>query len=346
VSRTSRSWNGLERKASVNTDTDATVSGRTAPVVERVPIAALLRGQSPRSAGEVTEHTRLLAESAGVLPPILVHRPSMRVIDGMHRLGAAKLRGEETVSVEFFDGDEAEAFVLAVKANITHGLPLTGYDREAAVTRLLELYPQRSDRWIAGVAGLGPGMVAAIRSRVFVEDAATAARIGRDGKVRPLNSAGARRVASQVIAERPEASLREVARLAGLSPATVRDVRDRMRRGDDPVPPRERDRGRGRHSDPVGAARVNSGAGRRNEPRDTQTLLQILNRDPALRFNESGRSLLRWLAVRVRGGQDWADLVDSIPPHCAYIVAELAMKCAEEWTTFAGRLEERLRDIA
>jgi hypothetical protein len=35
------------------------------------------------------------------LPPILVHRATNRIIDGMHRLEAAKLRGDETISVRF-----------------------------------------------------------------------------------------------------------------------------------------------------------------------------------------------------------------------------------------------------
>jgi hypothetical protein len=118
-----------------------------------------------------------------------------------------------------------------------------------------------------------------------------------------------------------------------------------MRRGDDPVPERERDGGRRRRADPVVGDRIR-GAGGRNPPRDPETLLHILYRDPALRFNESGRTLLRWLAARVRGSQDWLVVLDTIPPHCAYLVAELATKCAEEWSTFADRLEQQLRDTA
>jgi hypothetical protein len=63
------------------------------------------------------------------LPPLLVDRRSMRVIDGMHRLMAALLKKRETIDVEFFDGSYADAFLLAVEANVAHGLPcrrLTG----------------------------------------------------------------------------------------------------------------------------------------------------------------------------------------------------------------------------
>src|SRR5215475_12583633 len=113
--------------------------GETAPV--SVPISSLLPGDSPRLTGENPEHVQLLAAAQG-LPPILVHRSTMRVIDGMHRLRAAKLRGDRTIFVKFFEGDDGEAFLLSVDANIKHGLPLSLADREAAASRILALYQQ------------------------------------------------------------------------------------------------------------------------------------------------------------------------------------------------------------
>src|SRR2546421_3267487 len=67
----------------------------------RVPVRSLLPADSPRLNGEDAEHIRVLAAVEAKLPPILVHRASMRVIDGMHRLGAARLRNEETIDVQF-----------------------------------------------------------------------------------------------------------------------------------------------------------------------------------------------------------------------------------------------------
>jgi hypothetical protein len=107
------------------------------PRIELVPMERVRRADSPRLHGEDPGHIRALAEAASLLPPILVHRPSMRVIDGTHRLSAARLRGRDTVEVRFFDGTGAEAFLLAVKANIAHGLPLSRADREAAVHRIM-----------------------------------------------------------------------------------------------------------------------------------------------------------------------------------------------------------------
>ncbi|MGH8879883.1 MAG: hypothetical protein ACRD0P_21450, partial [Stackebrandtia sp.] len=83
-------------------DTQVTVSGEANTVkifsllrggahVERVRIALLRPADSPRLDGENSEHTQMLAESSEKLPPILVHRQTMRVIDGVHRLSAALL---------------------------------------------------------------------------------------------------------------------------------------------------------------------------------------------------------------------------------------------------------------
>src|SRR5262249_27812124 len=144
---------------------------------------------SPRLEGEDIEHARTLAAIDNELPPILVHRPSMRVIDGMHRLTAAIMRGAETIDVRFFDGSERDAFVLAVQANIRHGRPLSLAHGSAAAERIMPSHPAWSDRAIATAAGLGTRHVADIRRKL--EDAgvgeAAKHRMGRDGRLRPVD---------------------------------------------------------------------------------------------------------------------------------------------------------------
>jgi hypothetical protein len=151
-------------------------------------------------------------------------------------------------------------------------------------------------------------------------------------------------VASEVIARRPEASLREIARMAGISPATARDVRERIRRGDDPLPPKLRERPR---VTPIRRpGEDDRAAGRPAAAPDRESVLHNLSRDPSLRFTDSGRTLLRWLFAHAKGPDGWEEVVDAIPPHCAYIVAEIARGCAESWSAFAAQLEERLRASA
>lgn len=316
------------------------------PVHARLPLTALAEGDSPRLAGEDAEHVKLLAAIDGPLPPVLVHRPTMRVVDGMHRLRAARLRGDETIGVVYLDCGDEDVFVGAVQANIRHGKPLTLADREAAAARIVQSHPRSSDRAIAAIAGLAPHTVATIRRRLTSGDDQAESRVGRDGRVRPMHSAEARRKASAFLQANPDASLRQVARATGLSPTTVRDVRDRMRRGDDPVPsgPRRRIEGvRAVHKGPnatVGRGRFGAVAS------DHRRLLQDLNRDPSLRFSESGRALLRWLSSKSAGPDEGVELIDMMPPHCTYVVAEVARGIAEEWSAFADRLEQRQRSSA
>ncbi|MFK3978759.1 ParB/RepB/Spo0J family partition protein [Micromonospora sp. NPDC050397] len=291
----------------------------------------------------------MLADSEDPLPPILVHRATMRVIDGMHRLYAARLRGESMIDVQFFDGTEDEAFITAVQANASHGLPLTRTDREAATARIIAARPGLSDRSIASITGLAGPTVGRIRRRMGVDGRDAGTRTGQDGRVRPLNSADARRVASKVIAERPGASLREVAEIAGISPATVRDVRERVRRGDDPVPTGQRT-GRGKLSKSrqrAGSLAASSGPGELDlNGRDLTTLLQNLSKDPSLRYTESGRALLRTLFSGASGPKGCHDLMDGIPTHSAYLVATVARACAQEWLEFAARLENQIQESA
>jgi ParB-like chromosome segregation protein Spo0J len=307
-----------------------------------MPLAELRPADSPRLVGEDEEHIRILAESDRTLPPILVHRPSMRVIDGMHRLGAARLRGQDTTEVVFFDGSEEDAFLLAVKANMAHGLPLSYADREAAVARIVVSHPDWSDRAIAATTGLAPRTVAAVRGRIDGLPPETA-RVGRDGRVRPLNGTDGRLVASRLIAAHPNASLREIARGAGISPTTVRDVRERIQRGEDPVRlQRSRPRPRTaapRDGEPVEPARPPS-EGLTTRERDQ--VLSRLERDPSLRFAQSGHMVLRWLARRLVTHEEWQDVAEAAPPHTAYIIAAVARRCAGEWLEFARQLEKYL----
>jgi ParB-like chromosome segregation protein Spo0J len=290
-------------------------------------------------AGEDDQHAQVLAESGDDLPPILVHRATMRVIDGMHRLRAAALRGQRSIEVRYFDGSEDAAFVLAVQENITHGLPLSRRDREAAAVRLIASHPQRSDRWIAKSTGLTDKTIGAIRRRSPALPAQVA-RTGQDGRVRPLSTADGRRRAGALLESKPEASLREIAKVAGISLGTARDVRDRVRRGDDPVPIRHQG-GRADRADRSAGGGQAGGPGRAGSRRDVRSTLDTLRRDPALRFSESGRNLLQWLDRRAVVPGELADIVGLVPAHCSDVVAELARTVALAWQLWAAEIERQ-----
>ncbi|MFI6173281.1 ParB/RepB/Spo0J family partition protein [Nocardia sp. NPDC051052] len=307
------------------------------PTSAVVPISSLFPADSPRREGIDSEHVRALADTDAALPPILVHRGTMRVIDGMHRLRAAQLRGNDTIEVQLFDGSQDDAFVRAVEANVAHGLPLSLADRKAAAGRILAVHPDWSDRIVATIAGLADTTVGAIRRRPTSGLQQSDTRVGADGRTRPLNSAAGRLKARDVIIARPEATLREIAKTAGISPETARDVRERIRRGDDPVPAKASVTQPGSvpsHPKPPGRP------DRHARSMDLEVALHKLRRDPSLRFSETGRYLLQWLGVFQVDSDDSRDIIRTIPPHCAAIVAELARGCAEKWKQIADELDK------
>lgn len=314
--------------------------------VEHVPVELISPGYSPRaSAGTNDNHVRLLAEAPAPLPAIIVHRRTMRVVDGAHRLAAAMELGHETIAVKYFDGSEDEAFVLAVHANIAHGLPLSLAERKAAARRLVQSHPQWSDRLIADIAGLSHKTVGAERRRTSGTAAPMDSRVGKDGKIHRREVSEGRGIAAEMIKNKPDASLREISRLAGISVGTAKDVRDRLLRADTALRCRP-------DIAPVAVpktvpAEVNSPdiperpdrAGAAHTASVQELILRGLRNDPALRFNERGRTLLRQLAASIVDVRDWARLTTDVPNHCAGTLARLARANARSWQELADQLE-------
>jgi ParB-like chromosome segregation protein Spo0J len=321
-----------------------------------VPISSLRPGESPRLQGEDKAHIARLLDLETTLPPILVERRTMRVIDGMHRLMAASLRGQDTVEVRFFEGSAADAFLRGVKENVAHGLPLSLADRRAAAARIICSHPQLSDRALGETAGLSARTVASIRRRAASTVPLSTTRIGRDGKVRPLSGVEGRQRVAELLAEQPEASLRELARRAGVSPATVRDVRQRLARSEEPVPVRV--------APAPASAPVPDDMGETTpelpsqpwstmppEPADTtarvaqSVVLEKLLRDPSLRHSESGRFLLRLLQLNAIGERQLPRVLVTLSPHCIAAIAVLARRYGEMWLRLSCELDERVRII-
>ncbi|MFF3441948.1 ParB/RepB/Spo0J family partition protein [Streptosporangium sp. NPDC002721] len=345
----------------MTTSSDVAQAGREEPddrsrsmlsAVETVPLRSLLPADSPRSVGEDLQHVRLLCEVGAALPPVIVHRSTMRVLDGMHRLRAAMLRGDDTIRVRFFEGDEHDAFVVAVRENTSHGLPLSAGDRAAAAGRIVRSHPHWSDRAIARISGLSARTVSRIRRAAFAETAQPTVRRGHDGKVRPLDSSAGRIRAAELIEKGPHASLRQIAQQAGISPGTVRDVRDRLRRGEHPLPnslkPADTPPGtvsRNRSTTPDAPSTLVSPGPRRASgsgyDRDRTSPLGILIRDPSLRSGERGRLLLRLLSASASLTPGGEQLIDAVPEHCVGLVCQVARQNAAAWAEFADELEHR-----
>ena len=277
--------------------------------IEWLPVDSLVMLDSIRSEGADPAHIRVLASVEARLPPIIVHGETMRVIDGAHRLGAARLRGD-TLSMA---------------------------DRASAAERIITSQPTWSDRTIAITTGLGARTVSSIRRQLEAGiEGKAKVRIGRDGRVRPLDNTEGRLRAVDYLKDQPNASLREIAKNAGVSPSTARDVRDRIKRGDCPVPtPRQ---STPRRTPDTTAVEPSIAQPTR---RSLDSILQGLKNDPALRFSNSGRELLRWVFARAPQNAEWDELSETVPPHCFYLIADVARHCAQEWQDFADMLEKQ-----
>jgi ParB-like nuclease domain len=284
-----------------------------------VAIARLVDTLTPRLQRGDVHHARTLAESYGQLPPILVHRQSMAIIDGVHRLMAAKLLGHEVVRVQWFDGSELDAYLEAVRLNTRHGKALTLGERKHAARRILAVRPESSDRRVAEICGLSPKTVATIRSHTGGAPPLVRFRIGRDGKRRPTDPTMVRLAVADLLKQHPDASARTVAAAASTSQATVLDVRRRMERGESPVP------GQGGRS---------AGTPEPSAPLET-------GNDAAFASTAAGREFCRWFDGTRIAGDELARYAEAVPRSRIYIVADEARARAVAWNRFAALIEAR-----
>jgi hypothetical protein len=305
-----------------------------------VPINLLVPGFHLRQEGTDPAHVRLLADAAGSvrLPSILVQKSGSRIIDGLHRLEVAKLRGEWTISARIVDCTDAEALVLAIKTNTLHGLPLSRADRISGAKRMLTAHPDWSDRAVAGVTGLSAKSIASLRNSAADEVPFYGKRLGRDGKRHPVMPNEGRLRAAEYIKAHPDASLREIARETDVSLGTVHTVRGKIRRGAELGP---------EAPSPVQALHPQLGLGAapgaRGVPRLAWPMISAkLASDPSLRYTEGGRAFLRWMSGHCLGADQWHEFIDAIPQHWLPEVSRNAASMSEEWRQFAERLGTKL----
>ncbi|WAX76369.1 ParB/RepB/Spo0J family partition protein [Streptomyces sp. KMM 9044] len=327
---------------------------------QELPVHALSPGLHLRQGGINAVHVQMLIDASGhsELPPILVRKDGWRVIDGLHRLEAAKLRGDHSIKARFVDCTDAEALVLAMKANSSHGLPLSKTDRVSGAERVLSAHPEWSDRALASVTGLSAKTIASLRDRSAGGTPSGGKRLGRDGKLRSVTAGEGRRRAAEYINAHPNATLREVARETGVSLGTVHDVSARLRRGISPE--RNGLRGPGARLAVHPADRVADAApvaGRVDAPDTDGTPLRCGNptgvpsawevvaakvaNDPCIRYTEGGKEFLQWMALHATDPGGWQELVNAIPTHWLSVIAPIAESVSKEWSLFAERLRSR-----
>jgi len=303
------------------------VSSPESPEVVEVSTTSLRVGRSPRARGIDRAHVALLAEVAGAWPPIVVSRRDRAVIDGQHRVAAAKQLGLKRLRAVYFDGTPDDAYVEFVRCNVGHGLTLTLDERRAAVRRILGTHPDLSDRGVASVCGLSPKTVGRLRVDTDMArgtGAGVKKRVGRDGRQRPVDANAARSRIAEELERRPDASLRTIASTVGVSPETVRSVREKLRAGP------ERSAAPVRTDPEAVVLAVLSRQRRRAEP---------LGGDRAFTDRDDGREFVDWFDATCVDDADLWRHVGAVPRSRVYEIVDEARRRASVWARFAEQLE-------
>jgi ParB-like chromosome segregation protein Spo0J len=243
-----------------------------------------------------------LKELHGQWPPILVATADRSVVDGLHRVHAARALGLSRLPCEFFAGTESAAYEEFVRRNTSHGLPLSLREREQAARRILQARPELADRRIASTCALSPTTVARLRRedpRPTARVGQLHTRVGRDGRARPVDHGVTRARVAEALRDHPGESLRAVAARVGVSPTTVRSVRTAIAAGADQWAP-----------------------------------------DRAVLSTEAGTEFAGWFE-RTAVDDEWWTHVASVPYSRIYAVADEARRRAAMWTEFARALEAR-----
>ena len=179
-------------------------------------------GYSPRQTKIDEAHVSALMEVAGRLPPPLVDKRTMAVIDGAHRLEAFRRLGRTEVQVLLFEGHDLEAVVTAIEANVKHGKPLSRSERQTAARLVLCRFPEWSDRRVGEVCGLSHTTIAAIRS--LVVEAGQKVRVGRDGRTRHVDRSHRHIPTARVINDNSDLGVPRPARATDTSPSATNRV--------------------------------------------------------------------------------------------------------------------------
>jgi ParB-like chromosome segregation protein Spo0J len=294
--------------------------------VVTVALADLTVTTSFREGGLSEEHVQRLVALAGHWPPVLVNRSDGLVIDGAHRVEAARILGLNRIEAWYFDGAPDDALIEFVRRNVHQGLPLTLRERKRAAEHVLIAHPEWSDRRIAELCAISPKTVGRLRGKktdrptggILQLDARS--RIGRDNKWRPVHSASIRSRVAEALKEHPGASLRSVAKAVGVSPETVRIVRMNMDAGSPDVATKPL---------PVLATA--------KAPDKSASWDQ----DLALVSSDDGEDFVAWFDRTTLTEEECWRFLDSVPLSRIYEIADEARRRSEVWTQFAKSLDVR-----
>jgi len=140
-------------------------------------------------------HSGLVLDSEGEPWPALVvfhDGENHWLVDGFHRLRAAKLAGIEGFQLDIKPGEMRDAVRLSLSVNAKHGLRRTREDKRRSIEKALadNEWVSFSDRKLGQLCAVSPRTVAAVRKELEAAGDITeqTERIGRDGSVQDVST--------------------------------------------------------------------------------------------------------------------------------------------------------------
>lgn len=126
----------------------------------------------------VAEYAEILSEKNDKwpFPPVELMRRkdgSLVLVDGWHRVEAARRNDWETVSATVVSGTETQIFEACLRANAKHGLRRTNEDKRKAVLAALEKWPGFDARKIARKCGVSHTFVSKLKNAASPGSVAT-----------------------------------------------------------------------------------------------------------------------------------------------------------------------------
>jgi len=168
----------------------------SAPEITRVAVSLLRRDGGTQIRAQVSmDVAKEYAEAMGrgdAFPPVRARYDGTHywVADGFHRIMAAELIQQVAIDTEVKPGTRRDALLDAIGANASHGYRRTNADKRQAVLTLVndDEWSKKSDRELARIAKVDPGMVGRLRPPPSVAEPQKR-QVTRGGKTFEMNVA-------------------------------------------------------------------------------------------------------------------------------------------------------------
>ena len=146
---------------------------KTSVMIEEITVDLDIVGRSDGLNSEVVQTYADYMEDGAEFPPIEIVNDgdTLWLVDGLHRLEAAKEANLEKIEAKVTHGDRWVALEMSGDNNADNGKPRTNEDRECKVLQMLEYeeWSKLSDREVASVCGVPKKLVGKIKGLTEVE---------------------------------------------------------------------------------------------------------------------------------------------------------------------------------